>query len=67
MFTIAWGAREGDRNMRQSHLDFLPRFPPRLADQGESGEAPPRASFDVLLQVEEGTLVAAGGLSGGER
>lgn len=45
MFSIAWGARESSRGVRQLHLDSLPRFPSQLVDQGASGEvAPPKSS-----------------------
>lgn len=38
MFGIAWDNREEGRNVRQSHLNSLPLFPPRLIDRGVSGD-----------------------------
>lgn len=61
MFSIARGAREGSRSVRQSHLDSLLRFPPGLVDRGSSGEVAPPPEDQALpgllcALVEVGTL-----------
>lgn len=47
MFSVVWDGRDESRGVRQSNLDSLPRFPPRLVDRGTTGEVVPprRASF----------------------
>lgn len=47
MFGIAWDNGEEGKNVRQSHLDSLPRFSPRLIDWG--------ASFDKVLTYPSST------------
>lgn len=40
MFKTVWGEQEEERDVRQTHLNSLPRFPPKLVDRGASGDTP---------------------------
>lgn len=60
MFEIAWDNHEEGRNVRQSHMNSLPRFPPRLIDRGAPSVTPLTYPSRAIQTLHWGPFIIQG-------